>query len=149
MQLNASTSYAISIMLHLAKYKRVVSSNELTKSVAVSRRYLLQIAAKLRDGEMIGVNRGMIGGYFLLKEPEHINVYDIIILMEGEIRIIEYWEESAIHSTLNEALFDLQSRVTHYLRSLTLDVLIHKTWPQCLEYLTDILKPYYEGVQKL
>jgi DNA-binding IscR family transcriptional regulator len=93
---------------------------------------------------MIGVNKGLVGGYFLLKEPGNISVYDIIILMESKICIIEVSDKTDTHSTLHEALIDLQNRIYHYLKSLTLEVLIHKTWPECLEHLTDILEPYYE-----
>ena len=147
MQLNSSTTYAIDIMLHLAKNKGVTSSNALSQSVVVSRRYLMQIAGKLRNGEMIGVNRGMGGGYFLLKEPAHISVYDIIILMEGRIRIIKDAEDVFVHHTLHEAFQDLQNIITNYLGSLTLDVLLDKTWPQCLEHLTDMMEPYYEAAR--
>lgn len=147
MQLNTSTNYAINIMLHLAKNKRVVSSTELSQSVAVSQRYLLQIAAKLRDGEMLGVSKGSVGGYFLLREPQHISMYEIITLMEGELRILGASQSKSEHHTLYLAFTDLQHRICHYLNSLTLDILVSKSWDQCLAVLNEALEPYYESLR--
>jgi len=146
MQINTSTNYAIHIMLYLAKNNRIVSSTELSQSVSVSKRYLMQIAAKLRNGELVGVSMGSGGGYFLLKEPGHISVYDIIVLMEGKIRIADVSSGSTETHTLYLAFTDLQHRIYHYLSSLTLDVLVHKAWPQCLMLLNDVMEPYYESL---
>jgi len=134
-------------MLYLAKNKKVVSSTELSQNTAISKRYLMQIAAKLRDGKLVGVSMGMTGGYYLLKEPDNISVYDIIVLMEGEIRVTNAPDEGVAYLTLYQAFNDLQHRIYHYLSSLTLDVLVHQSWSQCLKLLTDTLEPYYEAVR--
>ena len=49
MQRNISTDYAIRIIVHMARHKKIVSSTALANSTSISKRYLLQIAAKLRD----------------------------------------------------------------------------------------------------
>lgn len=147
MRLNASTNYAIHMLLYLAEKNKIVSSAELSEKISVSQRYLLQIAAKLRDGEMIGVSMGSVGGYFLLREPSQISIYDIIILMEGDFRMPSASENSSTHQTLYLALTDLQQRVFHYLNSLTLDILNSKSWFQCVKLITDAMEPYYKSVQ--
>ena len=50
MQLNASTCYAMQIVLYLARSKRIVSSTELSENLNISQRYILQFTGKLRDG---------------------------------------------------------------------------------------------------
>lgn len=147
MQLNVSTNYAITMMLHLAKSKRVVSSTELSRSVAVSKRYLLQIASRLRDGELIGVSMGSNGGYYLLSEPSRINLYDIILQMEGEVRILGGNGNDESNQIVSLAFADLQRRIGHYLSSLTLDILINSSWPECLRIVDESLAPYYESLR--
>ena len=147
MQINTSTSYAISMMLHLAKSKRVVSSTELAKSVAVSKRYLLQIAGKLRDGDLVGVSMGSNGGYYLLREPSQITVYEIILLLEGETRILSITGSDDTEQTLFLAFSDLERRIGHYLSSLTLDILANSSWPECLKIVDEALAPYYDSLR--
>lgn len=146
MQLNTSTNYALNIMLYLAKNKRIVSSTELSQHTAISKRYLMQIVAKLRDGELLGTSIGSVGGYYLLREPQNISLYDIIILMEGEIRIHRSSEAEAAQYTLYLAFTDLRHRIYHYLSSLTLDILVNNSWDQCLAILTETLEPYYKSL---
>ena len=125
MQLDTSTVYAINIMIHLAKQPRVVSSTELSRSLAISKRYLLKIAARLRDSSMIGVSFGPAGGYFLLKNPREFSVYDIITLMEGGV-VMPYNARDGpdAESIFQDSLILLKGYVETYLRSLTLDKLV-------------------------
>ena len=85
MQLNITTDYAIRIVLFLAKNNHVVSSKKLADVIKVSPRYLLQISSKLRDAGVIRVTHGSNGGIALAQPPKAINLYDIIIIMEGTV----------------------------------------------------------------
>ena len=127
MKLNKSTIYAIYIMIHLAKYPRVISSTELSRSLAISKRYLLKIAAKLRDSNMVGVSFGPVGGYSLRKAPMEISVYDIVTLMEGNV-ISPYNVRDGpdAESRLQDALNFLKTYVETYLRSMTFDKLTNR-----------------------
>ena len=124
MQFNASTGYALQIMLYLTKNRRVVSSMELIENIAVSQRYLHKIAGKLRNGGLVVTKIGMSGGYTLHKEPSLISVYDIILLMEGGIHIPESVVPPVyIKSRLDDTLLQLKEYFEEYLRSVTLDKL--------------------------
>jgi len=124
MQFNASTGYALQIMLYLTKNRRVVSSMELIENIAVSQRYLHKIAGKLRNGGLVVTKIGMSGGYTLHKEPSLISVYDVILLMEGGIHIPESVVSPVyIKSRLDDTLLQLKEYFEDYLRSVTLDKL--------------------------
>jgi len=124
MQFNASTGYALQIMLYLTKNRRIVSSMELTENIAVSQRYLIKIAGKLRNGGLVVTRIGMDGGYTLPKEPSMISVYDVIVLMEGGVHIPESVAAPVyFKSRLNDIFQLLQEHVETYLRSVTLDKL--------------------------
>ena len=86
MQLNRSTDYAIQMLLYLAKEGKTVSSSKLAASMRVSHRYLLHISAKLRATGFIRAAYGSSGGLKLVRNPDEINLYDIILSMEGAVR---------------------------------------------------------------
>ena len=86
MQLNRSTDYAIQMLVYLAKAGKIVSSSKLATATGVSHRYLLQISAKLRAAGFIRAVHGPSGGLKLVRNPDEINLYDIILSMEGAVR---------------------------------------------------------------
>lgn len=102
----------------------MVSSAELSKEIDVSQRYLMQIIAKLRDAGIIGVSKGMSGGYILLEDTARINIYDIVILMEGISVPVSESIKGEDELTLNGALSLLKDYIETYLQSITLDMLI-------------------------
>lgn len=83
-RLNASTDYAIRLIFYLAKEAKTVPSSKLAAAIGVSARYLLQIGAKLRDAGLIATTYGSTGGFSLLRSPQEISLYNIIIVMEGQ-----------------------------------------------------------------
>ena len=87
MRLNKSTDYAIQMLLYLAKAGKTVSSSKLAAAIGVSHRYLLQISAKLRAAGLIRAAHGSSGGLVLIKHPDKISLYDVIISMEGIVQV--------------------------------------------------------------
>ena len=87
MRLNRSTDYAIQMLVYLAKAGKTVSSSKLAAAIGVSHRYLLQISAKLRAAGLIRAAHGSSGGLVLIKHPDKISLYDVIISMEGIVQV--------------------------------------------------------------
>jgi Rrf2 family protein len=54
----------------------------------ISSRYLEQIFIKLKRAGILGSKRGPKGGYYLLKEPKDITIYDILECTEGPIELV-------------------------------------------------------------
>lgn len=94
MQLNISTDYAIRIVLFLAMNAKTVSSSKLSKEIGVSSRYLLQIAAKLRNSGIVAVAYGPSGGYGLAQPTKDISLLDIILVMEERIQLKQHSREA-------------------------------------------------------
>ena len=86
MQINRSTNYAIQMLLYLSKANRMVTSSRLSAAIGISYRYLLQISAKLKAAGFIRAAHGPSGGLKLVKAPEEISIYDVILGMEGIIQ---------------------------------------------------------------
>ena len=87
MQLNISTCYAMQMMVYITRNKRIVSSAELSEKLKISQRYVLQLAAKLRDGGLLSTYAGVNGGYVLGKEMSTISAYNVLSIMEGDMSI--------------------------------------------------------------
>lgn len=104
----------------------MVSSTELSREIDVSQRYLMQIIAKLRDAGIVGVTKGMSGGYLLLGDTTCINIYDIVTLMEGISVPINERDANQQELSLNGAFLLLKDYIETYLQSITLDMLVGK-----------------------
>lgn len=139
MRLNTTTDYAIRMMLYLAEKGKTASATELSESITVSTRYTLQIAAKLRDGGLLDVRHGALGGYCLARPADQINVYDILLLMEGPVEISRQCEAGIEkYAVLSCAYSELEAYITGYLKMMTLEVLTKNTRTQWHELLTDM-----------
>lgn len=83
MRINASTDYAIRILIRLSKEPYIVSSSQLSSDIGISSRYVLMILAKLQSAGMVEAERGCAGGYKLAKSPAEITILGVIQAMEG------------------------------------------------------------------
>ena len=88
--LNASTDYAIRMLICLSRASGVVSSSKLAKAIGVSPRYLLQIGARLREAGFVHVGHGPAGGYQLSRPPAKISLMDVIMAMyrKGNVPVL-------------------------------------------------------------
>jgi Rrf2 family iron-sulfur cluster assembly transcriptional regulator len=61
---------------------------DISERQQISPRYLEQIFQKLKKSKILGSKRGPKGGYYLLKDPEDITLYEIITATEGSIELV-------------------------------------------------------------
>ncbi len=87
MQLNITTDYAIRIVLYLAETDRITTSAEIADEMCIPGNYVPNIVKKLRDHGFVHATFGPKGGYRLAKDPKDISLLDILMIMEGTIRI--------------------------------------------------------------
>ena len=90
MWLNASTDYAIRMLICLSRASGGVSSSKLARAIGVSPRYLLQIGARLRETGFVHVGHGPAGGYQLSRPPSKISLMDVIMAMnrKGNVPVL-------------------------------------------------------------
>ena len=132
MQLNRSTDYAIQMLLYLAKAGKTVSSSKLAAAIGVSHRYLLQISAKLRAAGFIRAAYGSSGGLKLVKDPDEISLYDIILSMEGAVRTGEICGSPALEieqeiATLERMYHSVDGMLGQALKEIMLSDILDKT----------------------
>ena len=131
MQLNRSTDYAIQMLLYLAKVGKTVSSSKLAAAIGVSHRYLLQISAKLRAAGFIRAAHGPSGGLVLIKHPDEISLYDVIISMErivqtGSICGTPSGEIAQEKTALGEEYQEIEKMLERALKEITLTKILEK-----------------------
>jgi Rrf2 family iron-sulfur cluster assembly transcriptional regulator len=80
MRLTTRGRYAVTAMLDLALHgpDKPVSLADISKRQEISLSYLEQLFAKLRQNDLVASVRGPGGGYRLNRDPEAINVAEII-----------------------------------------------------------------------
>lgn len=61
---------------------------EISERQQISPRYLEQIFQKLKKVKILGSKRGPRGGYYLLRDPKNITLYEIITATEGPIELV-------------------------------------------------------------
>ena len=127
MQLNQTTDYAIRMILYLAQAAQTVPSSKLSAVLGISSRYLLQIGARLRDAGMVRVSYGNSGGYVLAKSPDEITLFDIIVIMEGNVQIgvQSVQRETKVKFDLLDAAYEHANQVlTTFLETTTISQLL-------------------------
>lgn len=99
MQLNLETDYAIRCLLYLAEKKRYVSSGELTDQLGFrTAGHAQKILRKLRDADLVMVQRGTAGGYALKREASEIALGEVFSVMEDTMCINRCLESDAFCS---------------------------------------------------
>lgn len=86
-RLNLTTDYAVRILTELNIRQEISAAVELAEALRMSYEYFSKVVTKLKKAGFIRSVQGCNGGYELGKKAEDISVYDVIVEMEGEIRL--------------------------------------------------------------
>lgn len=90
--------YGLTAMYELSKHQKEspMQIKEISSNANIPQNYLEQLLSKLRRAELVKSIRGAKGGYILAREPEDILVKDILIALEGDLKIIDSKAENPI-----------------------------------------------------
>lgn len=127
MQLQMTTSYALDVLVFLASEKTVIASTVLSEKLFIPHKYLLRIGQKLKKIGLIGTVSGPTGGYYLLKKPCEVSVYDVVTVLEGPIRItrcleadVEDGDKHLAHCKASPFFKDIQQYIEDEMKKATL-----------------------------
>jgi len=87
MQIRLTTDYALRMINYLSGKSSVVPSTELAENLSIPKPYVQSIGRKLKKAKYVDIMLGTTGGLSLIKAPEEITVYDIVLLMERSIKL--------------------------------------------------------------
>jgi len=96
-KLSTKGRYGTRLMLNLARHHRDGSEAIILKSISdeeeISIRYLEQIIIPLKIAKLVKSIRGAGGGYILARDPDKINLCDILQVLEGTCSLVECVED--------------------------------------------------------
>lgn len=90
--------YGLTAMYELSKHdkKTPMQIKEISSNANIPQNYLEQLLSKLRRAELVTSIRGARGGYILAREAEDILVKDILIALEGDLKVVDSKTKSPV-----------------------------------------------------
>ena len=87
MNISKSTGYAVHALAYMVfrNSGTPVRISEISKFQKVSKTYLAKIFQQLAAADMVAGQRGVSGGYLLMRPSEQITLFDIVEAVEGPI----------------------------------------------------------------
>ena len=91
MKITTKVRYGLRALLQIAEsYDGTpVPLSSIAESQEISRKYLEQLVASLRRAELIGSRKGVRGGYYLIKEPKDISLWEVFCTLEGRTPLVD------------------------------------------------------------
>jgi Rrf2 family protein len=82
-----ATEYAIRALMHLSKQPKgeIVLKKDICRAQDITPAFLTKILQPLIKAGIVGSQRGVGGGFFLVKSPKEITLLDIVQAEEGPI----------------------------------------------------------------
>lgn len=138
LSLTKKTDYAVIAMSHLAaaEPKAIVSAREIAESFGMPLALLMNILKRLCTAGLVQSVRGARGGYRLARSPRDITLADLVVALEGPVRLAEcVVADHAVHGSpvgasapcrlgaccpIQGTLQRVQTRLQEFLESITL-----------------------------
>jgi Rrf2 family transcriptional regulator, cysteine metabolism repressor len=125
MKISTKGQYGLTIMMALANNcgQGPTSLKKIDQSNDLSEHYLEQLISPLRNAGLVKSIRGAYGGYVLADDPTNITAGDIIRVLEGPIRLVEFDQEK--DPAKRDLWMRIRDSISEVLDSTTLYDLIH------------------------
>lgn len=131
MTISTKSRYALRALIDLAVHYsgKPVLLKEIAKRENISLRYLENIFTKLRTAGLLKSVKGRGGGFLLARDPENINLLDIVLLLDGDTAISQCVDEPLACKRSKICItrgvwVDLNNNFREYLESVTLNNLM-------------------------
>lgn len=88
--LTKNTDYAVRALLHLSRNgEGFISSREISREEKIPLPYLRRILQKLREEDLITAREGAGGGVKMNREPEEIQLNQVIEIFQGRMTLLD------------------------------------------------------------
>ena len=97
MLISTKGRYALRVLLDLAQHKssNPVPLRDIAARQEISEKYLESILKILVQNKLVTGSRGKGGGYLLLKQPDEIDLKQVLTMMEGSLAPVSCLKEGA------------------------------------------------------
>jgi Rrf2 family protein len=137
MKISAKVDYACRVLAELARLHgtaELVQIEHLARVEQVPSHFLAQILSELRNGGLITSRRGIQGGYALARAPDEISLYDIFMVIDGEVLGLSGNHEGRSGRRMRQVWTEIQETLAERTKLYTLDKLASKT-PEEMYYI--------------
>lgn len=88
--ISKKSKYALNALLHLARKngEGPVLISTISDEEHIPQKFLEAILLELKNGGILGSKKGKGGGYYLRREPQDVNVADVLRLFDGAIALL-------------------------------------------------------------
>lgn len=94
MKFQLATDYAIRILCYLYEHgNRLSTAAHLSEKLGITYLYFMKLTGVLKQAGLIQSVQGCNGGYQLARNAEKVSVYDVVQVIEGDIKINRCLEE--------------------------------------------------------
>ena len=128
MQLQATTHYAVRILLHLAKYPGTHKVRDIAEAVGITSPMATRIILLLKSNGYVVNVPPQRGSYVLGKDTEKISFYEVLLVTEGELQISHCFKSGIQCGTGNckahDMLLNVQADMIERMQSISIAELI-------------------------
>jgi Rrf2 family protein len=137
--LSRKTKYGIKALVYIAKQDtdQKIAVAEISEKENISHKFLEAILVELKKAGILGSQKGKGGGYYLLKQPEEIEMSHVMRTLEGPIAMLpcvslNYYEKcddcpNEEACAVNHLMLQVRDKTLEILKSTTLKKLVAST----------------------
>ncbi|WP_163582226.1 RrF2 family transcriptional regulator [Gracilibacillus saliphilus] len=92
MRLKKYTDFALRVLIYTGTSERKVSIKEISDTFYISTEHIRKVVHQLSVEGYINTTRGRNGGILLMKDPDEINIGEVIRLMENDFYLVECFD---------------------------------------------------------
>jgi Rrf2 family protein len=136
--LSQKAKYAIKALTYLAgkQHGAPVRTSDIAKNARIPKKFLEHILLELKNASLVSSRQGVLGGYYLLKDPGQINLADIYRLFDGAVALLpcasyRFFEpcpdcEDVEKCILRFELIEVKKQTLMALKKVTIESLVDK-----------------------
>ncbi len=137
MKISTKLDYACRVLAELGRLHgtgELAQSEHLSRTEQVPPTFLAQILSELRNGGLVTSRRGIQGGYALARPPDQISLFDIMIVIEGEVFGLSGNSQGRSGRRVQEIWQQIRDSLIEKTKSYTLDMFVSRR-PEEMYYI--------------
>ena len=146
MRVSTRVEYGVLALADIAMYSEngtSVSAVDISAREGISKKYLEQILVLLRQAGLVKAQKGIHGGYTLLRSASDIKVSDVINALDGsileEMDTVDKTYTGQLRDAVNECLW---GRINGFLNDLAEGMTVSEFISECRNNMSDVWDMY-------
>ncbi|MCL2843373.1 MAG: Rrf2 family transcriptional regulator [Oscillospiraceae bacterium] len=119
MKIKKTTEYAILILryIHYTPSGDMPTAQMVSEAIGITYPHVIKIADLLKKRGLISSVRGRNGGYQMMRPASKISVYDVVLAVEGELKVSPNLMQGARHCSMQAYFHEVRDMLIETLSS--------------------------------